>query len=387
MFLKQIPQKNGLVKLAVYESFRDGRRTRQRTVRPLATSTSWKSSTTTRSAWGRARAAELTEARRASEQSVSIEVHPAQRIDKRASNRKNLGCAIALSQYAALGVERPLRNRMRGRRVGYDLNAVLRFLVCERIVDPGSKRAAWLNRGRHFFRAEFTDDDAYRALDELAASRDAVVSAMNRSIAASGARDLSAVYYDVTNYYFEVDGEDGLRRKGAGKERRPNPIVQMGLLQDANGIPMAYRKFPGNTADCRTMIPVLSDMRRDCGVDRVVTVADKGPDCSENIAAAAASGDGFVLSQSVRGTRSDKELRAWVLSEEGYERGAGGDARFRSKSRQGSETVHLRAADFPWHARSIGRAPPLPSSRAPRSRRSSARGSRRLPRPPHARAT
>lgn len=347
MYLKQTPQRGGRVSLSIVESWWDpGKgRSRQRTVENLGHLDALAAEHADPVAWGRARAAELTEARRASEQSVPIEVHPAQRIDKRASNRKNLGCAIALSQYAALGVERPLRNRMRGRRVGYDLNAVLRLLVCERIVDPGSKRAAWLNRGRHFFRAEFTDDDAYRALDELAASRDAVVSAMNRSIAASGARDLSAVYYDVTNYYFEVDKEDGLRRKGVSKERRPNPIVQMGLLQDANGIPMAYRKFPGNTADCRTMIPVLSDMKRDCGVDRVVTVADKGLNCSENIAAAAASGDGFVLSQSVRGTRSDKELRAWVLSEEGYERGTGGDARFRSKSRQGFKTVHLRAAD------------------------------------------
>ena len=248
MYLRQTPQRGGRVSLSIVESWWDpGKgRSRQRTVENLGHLDALAAEHADPVAWGRARAAELTEARRASERSVPIEVHPAQRIDKRASNRKNLGCAIALSQYAALGVERPLRNRMRGRRVGYDLNAVPGLLVCERIVDPGSKRAAWPDRGRHFFRAEFTDDDAYRALDELAASRDAVVSAMNRSIAASGARDLSAAYYDVTNHYFEVDGEDGPGRKGASKERRPNPIVQMGLLQDANGIPMAYRKFPGN---------------------------------------------------------------------------------------------------------------------------------------------
>lgn len=347
MYLKQTPQGGGRVSLSIAESWWDpGKgRSRQRTVENLGHLDALAAEHADPVAWGRARAAELTEARRASEQSAPIEVHPAQRIDKRASNRKSLGCAIALSQCAALGVERPLRNRMRGRRVGYDLNAVLRLLVCERIVDPGSRRAAWLNGGRHFFRAEFTDDDAYRAPDELAASRDAVVSAMNRSIAASGARDLSAVCHDVTDYCFEVDGGDGLRGKGAGKERGPDPIVQVGLLQDANGIPMAYRTFPGSTADCRTMIPVPSDMRRDCGVDRIAAVADRGLNRSENIAAAAASGDGFVLSQSVRGTRPDKEPRAWVLSEEGYGRGAGGDARFKSKSRQGFKTVRLRAAD------------------------------------------
>lgn len=174
-------------------------------------------------AWGRARAAELTEARRASEQSAPIETHPAQGIDRRASNRKSLGCAIALSQYAALGVERPLRNRMRGRRVGYDLSAVLRPLVCERIVDPGPRRAAWLDGGRHFFRAGFADDDACRALDELAASRDAVVSATNRSIAASGARDLSAVHHDVTDHHFEVDGGAGPGGRGPAGSAGPTP--------------------------------------------------------------------------------------------------------------------------------------------------------------------
>ena len=335
MCLRQTPQGGGRVSLSIVESWWDpGKgRSRQRTVENLGHLDALAAEHADPVAWGRARAAELTEARRASEQPAPSEVHPAQRIDRRASNRKSLGCAIALSQYAELGVERPLRNRMRGRRVGYDLNAVPRLLVCERIVDPGSRRAAWLDRGRHLFRAEFTDDDAYRAPDELAASRDAVVSAMDRSIAASGARDPSAVCYDVTDYHFEVDGGDGPRGKGAGKGRGPNPIVRMGLPQDANGIPMAYRTFPGSTADRRTMIPVPSDMRRDRGVGRVAAVADRGPNRSEDIAAAAASGDGFALSQSVRGTRPDEGL------------GAGGDARFRSKSRQGLRTVRPRAAD------------------------------------------
>jgi len=119
----------------------------------------------------------------------------------------------------------------------------------------------------------------------------------------------------------------------------------MGLLQDANGVPIAYRKFPGNTADCATMIPVLADMKRDHGLERVVAVADKGLNCSANIAAAAASGDGFVFSQSVRGTKSDKALKAWVLDEAGYAHGAEDGAKFKSKSKQGFKTVHLKAED------------------------------------------
>lgn len=347
MHLKQTRQKSGKTSLSIVESWWDPerKRSRQRTVENLGYLEDLALEHDDPVAWGKARAAEMTEAKRASEQAVPIEIHPAQKIDKRAESRKNAGCAIALSQYAALGIERPLRNHMRGSGAGYDLNAVLRLLVCERIVEPGSKLAAFNNKGRYFFRTEFSEDDVYRALDELAAARDPVVSAMNRSIAAAGIRDMSAVYYDVTNYYFEVDGEDGLRMKGVSKERRRSPIVQMGLLQDANGIPIAYRKFPGNTADCLTMIPVLADMKRDHGLGRVVAVADKGLNCSANIAAAAASGDGFVFSQSVRGTKSDGELKAWVLDGAGYAHGSDGGAAFKSKSRQGFKTVHLKAAD------------------------------------------
>jgi len=347
MHLKQTRQKSGKTNLSIVESWWDAKakQSRQRTVENLGYLEDLAAEHDDPVAWGKARAVELTEAKRASEQAVAIEIHPAQKIDKRSDNRKNMGCAAALSQYAALGIERPLRNHMRGSKAEYDLNAVTRLLVCERICNPGSKLSAWNNRGNYFFRTEFSDDDVYRALDELAAARDAIVSAMNRSIAAAGARDLSAVFYDVTNYYFEVDDEDELRRKGVSKEHRPDPIVQMGLLQDANGIPIAYRKFPGNTADCQTMIPVLADLKHDHGLARVVAVADKGLNCSDNVAAATASGDGFVFSQSIRGTKSDKALKAWVLDEASYAHGTEEGVAFKSKSKQGYKTVHLKARD------------------------------------------
>ena len=345
MYLKQIPQKNGRVKLAVYESFREGRRTRSRTVRPLGYLDELKDIHEDPVAWGKAVALEMTEAKRAEEQAVSIEIHPMQKIDKRTDNVKNIGSAALLAPYAALGIERVLRNHLRGSSVEYDLNAVTRLLVCERIVCPGSKLAAFSNKERHFFRTEFLKDDVYRALDELADAKDKIVSAINRRIAEAHIRDMSAVYYDVTNYYFEIDEEDELRKKGLSKEHKKSPIVQMGLLQDARGIPIAYRLFAGNTADSATMIPVLSDLKKDYKLERVVAVADKGLNCSDNIAAAVGTGDGFVFSQSVRGKKSDKELKAWVLDETGYAHSKKEDSSFKVKSKQGVKTVHLKAAD------------------------------------------
>lgn len=152
----------------------------------------------------------------------------------------------------------------------------MRLLVTERILDPGSKKHAWENRDRYFFRTEFSLDDTYRALDPICACRDRIVSAINRAVDKMGIRDTACVFYDVTNYYFEVDEPGGLRQKGVSKEHRKSPIVQMGLLQDSGGIPIGYRLFPGNTPDPCTMLPVLQGMRRDYGCQRVIAVGDQG---------------------------------------------------------------------------------------------------------------
>ena len=344
MFLKKITQKSGRTKLCVYESYREGARTRQRTVRALGYADELAAEHDDPVAWAESVVEEMNAEREAERQSAQVEIHPMQLVDKRAANRRNAGCAAALAVYSGLGIEVVLRNRSRGRAFSFDLSAVMRLLVVERILEPGSKRAAWERRGRHFFRCDLSLDDVYRGMDELAAARDSVVAAMNRAIASSGGRDASSVYYDVTNYYFECDpdGPDGLRERGVSKERRPLPIVQMGMLQDADGVPISYRLFRGNTTDGQTMVPVLADMKAEQGIGRVVAVADKGLNNSDNMAALVGRGDGFVLSQSLRGTRSDAGMKAWATSGDGWTT-AGED--FRMKSMQGWKTLHLRAED------------------------------------------
>ena len=344
MFLKKITQKSGRTKLCVYESYREGARTRQRTVRALGYADELAAEHDDPVAWAESVVEEMNAEREAERQSAQVEIHPMQLVDKRAANRRNAGCAAALAVYSGLGIEVVLRNRSRGRALSFDPSAVMRPLVVERILEPGSKRAAWERRGRHFFRCDLSLDDVYRGMDELAAARDSVVAAMNRAIASSGGRDASSVYYDVTNYYFECDpdGPDGLRERGVSKERRPLPIVQMGMLQDADGVPISYRLFRGNTTDGQTMVPVLADMKAEQGIGRVVAVADKGLNNSDNIAALVGRGDGFVLSQSLRGTRSDAGMKAWATSGDGWTT-AGED--FRTRSMRGWKTPRLRAED------------------------------------------
>jgi transposase len=153
------------------------------------------------------------------------------------------------------------------------------------------------------------------------------------------------VYYDVTNYYFEIDEQDELRRKGVSKEHRPDPIIQMGLLTDSSGIPITYDLFPGNCNDCETLAPLFREAKRDFGLGRVIVVADKGMNTGPNIVFNTLSGDGYVYAQSVRG--GSAELKEYALSQRGYSETEGG---FRLKSRQYKRKIVLKLEDAPWLA-------------------------------------
>lgn len=348
MYLKRTPTKGGRVSLSAVQGYRDeSGRNRQRTIRTFGYVDELAREFDDPVAHFRGVVAEMDAERLREEAPATITVHPRERVDKRKSRalRRHAGDALACWWLDALGVETAIRSSMRGRKVGFDLNAALRLLVCERLLDPGSKLAAVSNADRHFFRSELSEADAYRALTELERVSDRVVGACNRAIARNTGRDESLVYYDVTNYFFECDpddGEEGLRRKGVSKEHRPNPIVQMGLLQDADGVPISFDLFPGNTNDCQTMLPVLEG-RRERGMGRVVVVADRGMNSSANMAGVVAQGDGFVFSQSMRGTRSDARLRDWALSGRGYVSSPAGE--FRTKGSQRHRRVHLGDVD------------------------------------------
>jgi transposase len=129
-------------------------------------------------------------------------------------------------------------------------------------------------------------------------------------------RNADLVYYDVTNYYFEIDVQDDMRKKGVSKEHRPDPIVQMGLFIDMDGIPITYKLFPGNKPDKTTLIPALSNVQRNYSLGRIIVVADKGLTTGDNIWYILSAKNGYVLSYSVRG--ADKNFQNYVLDEDGY---------------------------------------------------------------------
>jgi hypothetical protein len=171
-------------------------------------------------------------------------------------------------------------------------------------------------------------DDVYRCLTQAVTFKDSLQLHLHQKMKDKFGRSTELVYYDVTNYYFETDRQDEMKRKGVSKEHRPDPIVQMGLLMDTKGIPISYDLFPGNRNDCLTLLPVLDKVKKDYQVGRTIVVADKGVNTADNIAFSLTRGDGYVYSQTVRG--ANKELKDYLLDESGY-RQIGEDYKIKSR--------------------------------------------------------
>lgn len=350
VFVKKQKRKNGRVYLSVVQGYRgeDGK-TKTRHVRSLGYLDELEKAYDDPVAHFRAEVEAENEAARAEAAPITVTLHPLQRIDKRAEGRIDMGAAVPSAYFhRELGIRDFFERRRTSRGFSYDPCRILELLTWNRVSEPGSKAAAFASRGRFPRKCGFSLGDVYRCLDYLAANADGLVKHMNSSIeAARGPRDRTRLYYDVTNYYFEMDGEDdgGLRRKGVSKEHRPEAIVQMGLLLDAEGVPLDYELFPGNVNDMSTMLPMMKKAGlRGAGNpdgERVVVVADKGLNTSSNIAACTLDGNGFVFSQSVR--KATRELREWVLDGAGYaESGSGG---FKVKSRIADKAVHVTGED------------------------------------------
>lgn len=239
-----------------------------------------------------------------------------ERISTDYTNRKNFGYTALSKIYHELEIDKFLINRQRHLKEDYDANAIMKLLVFSRLLYPASKKKTYESRSRFFEKSNFSLDDVYRSLSLFYKHRDALQLWLHKHIKNQYQRNTKLVYYDLTNYYFEIDEEDEMRRKGISKEHRPDPIVQMGLFMDIDGIPITYRLFPGNTPDKITLIPMLGKIQRNYCLGRIIVVADRGITLGDNIWYILSAKNGYVLSYSVRG--SDKKFKDYVLAEKGY---------------------------------------------------------------------
>jgi len=248
--------------------------------------------------------------------SVTVTMDMNKQLDRGVMNRKNYGHIVFSKVYHELEIDRFLKNARRHTELEINTDAIMRLLVYARLLYPGSKRAAVLSKENFFDNFDFSVDNVYDALDHFNRIAESLQQHLNEMVTNKYGRETDLVYYDVTNYYFEIDKQDDLRRRGAEKNNRKDPIVQMGLFLDKKSLPITYGIFPGNTHDSQTLMPMMTRMKKKFGMKRIITVADKGLNSGDNIAYHTILGDGYVYSKSVRGASED--FKAWILDETGY---------------------------------------------------------------------
>ena len=294
----------------------------------------------------------------------TIEVKLSQKLPDQCTNRKNLGYAIIKIIYAKLQIREFLQNKQRQISVEYNLNSIFSLLLFNRFLFPSSKKNAYETKDRFFDTFDFSLDDVYRALGYFNKYSQELQKHLHHRVSSLIGRESEKAYYDVTNYYFEIpyedeDSKDTQRKvkhkKGPSKEHRKDPIIQMGLLMDTNGIPMAFHTFSGNESEKTNMLPEIQRVKKDYEIDRIIVVADRGLNTSDNTsilsgtnASDEKNNDGYVYGQSIRG--ADAEFKKWVLEPDGYvttmeKNKDGEDIPFKHKSRLYAKEITKKDAN------------------------------------------
>jgi transposase len=233
-----------------------------------------------------------------------------------ASRSLNYGHFFLEGLYSSLKIDEFIKQATKKNKFKYDFNETLKLLVISRILNPASKKETYEKRERFFHEFNFSLDDLYRSLDVVNVIKDDLQLHLHEEINKQYSRDCTLVFYDVTNYYFETEIEDEIRANGPSKENKKLPIVQMGLFIDNNGIPVAYQLFRGNNHDSTTLIPAMNKLKASYSLGKVILTADKGLNSGGNLAYLKNNGNGYIVSQKIRGSK--KEFINYVLDEEDY---------------------------------------------------------------------
>lgn len=251
------------------------------------------------------------------------------------SKSKNLGYVALRKIYNEFGLEEFFKEKNKSLKIKYSLNSIFSLLVYSRIMYPSSKKETFENKENFFETFDtFELEDIYRSLDYFTQYKEEIETLLWNATKDSYKRNTDNLYYDCTNYYFEINYNDtdfvdeegniiekNYRKRGPEKNHRPDPIVEMGLLMDSTNIPISYDLFPGNESEKLSLLPLTKKTKLNCKLGRTVIVADRGLNTSDNIYFLAGNNhnsnlDGYIYGQSVRG--ADEEFKNWVLDQKDY---------------------------------------------------------------------
>lgn len=243
-----------------------------------------------------------------------------------------------------LGLNTFFSSYKRFTKLEYDVYGFAKLLVFGRLLNPASKSATVRQNPDYFepiLKDRFNPDNVYDTLDFIALNKDRIIRRINTNLVKKAGRSPEIIYYDVTNFYFEIEEPDedlldnegnvtekGLRKFGVCKEERKLPIVQMGLFMDDNGLPIAIESFPGNTLDHLTLRPALKRNIDGLDFSRFILIADRGICNYMNLIHVLDAGNGYIVSKSL--LKSSKAEQDWTYNDEGYT-ATGADFKYKSR--------------------------------------------------------
>ena len=250
--------------------------------------------------------------------SVQITFHADQKLDYNQQVFYRGGYLFPQAFYYRLHLDKICRKLRDKHKFKYDINAILSDLIYARILEPVSKRSSFKVASEFLEKPSYQLHDIYRALDVLGNECDFIQAEVYKNSHLLGKRNDKILYYDCTNYFFEIEQEDGDKKYGKCKEHRPNPIIQMGMFMDGDGIPLAFSLFPGNANEQTSLKPLEEKVLRDFGCTKFIYCSDAGLG-SEAIKRINHAGErAFIVTQSIK--KLNKEDKNWALDKTGFKR-------------------------------------------------------------------
>ena len=252
------------------------------------------------------------------EKQITLTFHADRQLDFEKQVFFRGGYLFLQSIYYQLQLNKVCRKLKLKYKFKYDINAILSDLVYTRVLEPCSKRSSFKAASEFLEKPSYKLHDVYRALDVLGAECDLIQAELYKNSHFLGKRNDKVLYYDCSNYYFEIEQEDGIKKYGKSKEHRPNPIIQMGLFMDGDGIPLAFSLFPGNANEQTSLKPLEKKILGEFGCQKFIYCSDAGLG-SESIREYNHMGErAYIVTQSIKKLKNEE--KEWALSPQGFKR-------------------------------------------------------------------
>lgn len=264
----------------------------------------------------KAYAVELGRRERESREKVRFELSTSKLVKNGERNGFNIGYLFLQNAYHKFGLDKICNKISKKHKAEFDLNEILKLLVYTRVLYPGSKQSS-LEDAENFVEQPSVElHQIYRGLSLLASESETLQAGLFKNSLKVMKRNTGVIYYDCTNYFFESEEEGGLRQYGRSKENRPNPIVQMGMFMDMDGMPLAFCINPGNTNEQVTLKPLETTLHEKFGISKMVVCTDAGLSSYENRLHNDVGERAYITVQSLKRLRKDHQ--EWALKKDGW---------------------------------------------------------------------